>query len=73
MPFNQTAFETDRTTSTEMAALLREKRISSGYSLDEMSLVTGLTASEIADVERGIISRSADLARLVGAARKLRR
>ncbi|WP_245441535.1 helix-turn-helix domain-containing protein [Rhizobium vallis] len=56
-----------------MAALLREKRISSGYSLDEMSLVTGLTASEIADVERGIISRSADLARLVGAARKLRR
>jgi len=70
---SSTQLEPKSADRAEIAHLLRETRIAVGYSLDDMSLVTGLTTNEIADVERGVISRSTNLERLREATAKLRR
>ncbi|WFU06938.1 hypothetical protein QA648_32495 (plasmid) [Rhizobium sp. CB3171] len=49
----------------------REMRRRSGYSLEEMSVVTGLTEDEITSAERGIFASILILSRLTALAQKL--
>jgi transcriptional regulator with XRE-family HTH domain len=58
--------------TSSFADLLKCKRVSAGYSIEDMAVVTGLTATEIADAEKGNKASSSTLARLKGALHKLR-
>lgn len=57
-------------TTRDIAGRLKQARLSLGYSVDEMSVVTGLTRQEIDDAERGIGVNPTVFARLSAATRK---
>ncbi|TCQ99060.1 helix-turn-helix domain-containing protein [Neorhizobium sp. JUb45] len=57
-------------TSGDIGGKLRRERLALGYSIDDMSVITGLTRQEIDDAERGIGGNPAIFMRLRAATRK---